>query len=288
MKYAIVTPSYTPDFERCKLLCESVGRHVTGDFHHYVIVERRDFALFKSLAGPKTTVLLVESAIPWWIRRIPMVGRFWVSLKTPPVRNWIMQQLVKLSVCDFIEADAYVCIDSDVVFVRPFDVSSLSRGDSLRLFRVEGAAQLPTHFPWHQTAARLLGLPPRAYFGSTYIGHLITWRPDTLKALHRRIESVTGRPWFEAVCTQWHLSEYILYGIFVEHVLQNETGHYYSDIPLCHISWDYKMDTDEDIAHFFSEIWPEHVAVMVSSKDYIPVERYRHLLDTVPPAPSAP
>ena len=280
MKYAIVTPSYGPDFERCKLLCESVGRYVTGNYHHYVIVDQRDRKLFQSLSGSKTTIVTVESVIPWWLRRLPMARRWWLSLKTPPVRNWILQQLVKLSVAEFIDADAYVFIDSDVVFIRPFSVESLSEGDSLRLFRVEGAARLPTHAPWHQTAAKLLGLPPTDYFGATYIGNLITWRRDTLKALYRRFEEVTGLPWFEAVARQWHLSEYILYGIFVEHVRKTETGHHFTDLPLCHISWDYTLNSDADLTRFFSEIKPYHVAVMVSSKQAIDVSRYRSFLET--------
>lgn len=281
MKYAIVTPSYAPDFERCQLLSESVDRYVTGNYHHYVIVDHRDRKLFQSLEGPRTTVVTVESVIPWWIRRPPMARRWWFSLKTPPVRNWILQQLVKLSVAEFIDADAYVFIDSDVVFIRPLCVETLSRDDSLRLFRVEGAARLPTHSPWHQTSAKLLGLPPSDYLGATYIGNLITWRRDTLQLLYRRIESVTGLAWPEAICRQWHLSEYILYGVFVEHVLKNETCHYNSCIPLCHISWDYTLNSNADLARFFSEIWPEHVAVMVSSKQNIEVSRYREFLEPV-------
>ena len=285
MKYAIVTPSYAPDFERCRLLSETVERHVTGNYHHYLIVDHRDRQQFQSLEGPRTTVVTVESVVPWWLRRPPLARRWWLSLKTPPVRNWILQQVVKLSVAEFIEADAYIFVDSDVAFIRPLCVETLSQDGGLLLFRVEGAARLPTHGPWHQTAAKLLGLPPSDYFGATYIGNLITWRRETLKLLYRHMESVTGLPWIEAVCRQWHLSEYILYGIFVEHVLKTESGHHYSDIPLCHISWDYTLKSDADLAGFFSEVWPEHVAVMVSSKQQIDVTRYRELLERVKPCP---
>lgn len=284
MSYAIVTPSYGPDFERCRLLCDSVNRHVSGDFHHYVIVDDRDRGLFRSLEGENRTVLTVESVMPWWLRRLPMARRWWFSFKTPPVRNWILQQLVKLSVAEFIDAEAYVFVDSDVAFIRPFAVEALSHNGLLRLFRVPGAAQLPTHFPWHQTAARLLGLPASDYFGSTYIGNLITWRRDNLVKLYRHIESVSGRPWLETICRQWYLSEYILYGIFVEHVLREDSGHHFIDIPLCHISWDYSLTNNQELKHFFEEVRSEHVAVMVSSQQRIEVSRYEGLLPQAVPA----
>ncbi|TGR93421.1 hypothetical protein EN852_038880, partial [Mesorhizobium sp. M2E.F.Ca.ET.209.01.1.1] len=46
---AIVTASYAPDFERCRLLCETIDRHVAGMAHHYILTEHRDVALFRQL-----------------------------------------------------------------------------------------------------------------------------------------------------------------------------------------------------------------------------------------------
>ncbi len=279
MNYAIVTPSYGPDFERCRLLCRSMDRMVTGDYRHILVVDERDRDQFRALEGPRTEIRTVESALPWWLRRPPFVRRWWFSFKTPPVRNWVLQQLVKLSVSDFIDCDNYVFIDSDVVFIRPFQVEDFSANGCLRLFRVPGAARKPSHFPWHRVSAELLGLPSTDYFGATYIGNLITWRREHLIALHKHIESVHRRPWLETVCRHWHLSEYILYGIFIEHVLGFENStHNPVDLPLCHISWTYPLESDEDLERFFSEVRSNHVAVMVSSKQHIPIPRYLHLL----------
>ena len=50
---AIVTASYAPDFERCRLLCETIDRFVTGASHHYILVEQRDVALFRQLADAR-------------------------------------------------------------------------------------------------------------------------------------------------------------------------------------------------------------------------------------------
>ena len=46
---ALVTASYAPDFERCRLLCETIDRHVTGLGRHYIRGENRDLAFFRQL-----------------------------------------------------------------------------------------------------------------------------------------------------------------------------------------------------------------------------------------------
>ena len=219
--------------------------------------------------------------MPWWLRRMPGARRWWLSLGTLPVRNWILQQAVKLSVGTAIDADAYVFVDSDVTFVRPFDAATLEDGGRTRLFRVPGAANLPGHRRWHRTAAKLLGLPPTDYFGSTYIGNLVTWRRDHLLELHARIARIAGTGWLRAVCNQWHLSEYILYGVFAEHVLKERSKHWHSDLPLCHIRWDYELASVADLTGFMREIAPHHVAVMVSAKQRIEPQRYERLLEAV-------
>ena len=278
MNFAILTPSYGPDLERCRLLCRSIDRFATGRFHHYILCDRRDAREFATLEGPGRTVLTVEAVLPRWLRRPPLARSWWLSARTTPVRNWVLQQVVKLSASMFLDEEAFVFIDSDVAFFRPFAVDMLERGGRLRLFRVPGAARLPTHVRWHRSAARLLVLPPTDYFGSTYIGNLISWRRDVLSQLHRRIESVAGRPWVEAVCGTWHLSEYILYGAFVDHVLGADAGHFPSAVPLSQNSWDYRLETNADLRRFFAEARAEHVAVMVSSKLGMPVVHYAALL----------
>lgn len=278
MKFAIVTPSYQPDFERCRLLCETVNRHVRGDWRHYVIVDRRDRDLFREVAGPRTEVVVKEQVLPRWVRRVPLQKRWWWSWKSLPIRGWIIQQLIKIGVGDHIDADAYLFVDSDLAFCRPCDVGDFVRGGKLRLFRAPGAAREESQFRWHRTAARLLGLPVRDYFGATYIGAMVTWRRDHLREMYGRIREATGKNWVLAASRQLHLAEYILYGVYVEHVLGGGHAHFFDDSPICQISWEYDIRTDADIERFFDEVRPEHVAVMFSSKLHIPVEKYRHLL----------
>ena len=122
MRYAIITPSYGPDFERCKLLVESTNRYVKGDWTHHVVVDRKDEPLFRSLAGERTKIAVKEDWMPWGVRRMPFSRRWWLSLKSVPIRGWIVQQLIKIGVGEHVDADAYIFVDSDLAFVRPFDV----------------------------------------------------------------------------------------------------------------------------------------------------------------------
>jgi hypothetical protein len=111
-EFAVVTPSYTPDFDRCKLLARSVQKFVQPATH-YIIVTRKDYPLFKKLQGPKTEILVVESLIPRWFFKLPLLKNGWLSFKTPPVRNWILQQIVKLSAGLHLEKDVLIYADGD-------------------------------------------------------------------------------------------------------------------------------------------------------------------------------
>jgi hypothetical protein len=275
---AIVTISYAPDFERCALLARSVKEFVDPSIKHYIAVDRRDLALFRQLAGPRTDILAVESVMPWWVFRMPLAKRWWLSLKTKPVRNWILQQGVKLSMPRHLQEDVLMFVDSDVAFVRPFDDESFIRGDQVRLFRLPGEGKIVEQYPWHQTAARLLGLPPTDYFGARYIGNIVSWRRDNALKMYEHIERTTGRNWLESVVSQWHLSEYILYGVFVDHVLKEQSGHWADVSNICHEYWDDRPLSREALQEFFATMQPEHVAVMISAKARMGLRDYGDLM----------
>lgn len=273
---AIVTPSYSRDFDRCRLTVESIDRYLSNELKHYLIIDRRDIPMFRALEGSRTQIVVAEELLPPWIVRLPKVRKVWMSFKTLPVRSWLVQQLMKLSVPKLIDADIYCFVDSDVAFVRPMSSHALMEGDQVRLFRRPNHANIPTHRAWHRAAARLLGLEEREYFGSDYIGNMIVWRRDRLLDLHRHIEQVTGKQWLRAVASQLHLSEYILYGVYVEHVLGiTEAGHVGQSHDLCHCSWDYKINGPDDLGEFFNQpIDPAVAGVLVQSNLGLPVDLY--------------
>jgi hypothetical protein len=277
-KFAIVTPSYTPDFHRCSLLARSVKEFVDPSIRHYIIVERRELNLFAGLSGPRTDVLTVESLLPPWLFRLPLVRRWWMSLRSKPVRNWIMQQIVKLAVPTQLSEEVLLYVDSDNAFVRPFHGEMFMRGDRVRLYRASGEGDIESQYPWHHTAAKLLGLPVQDYFGARYIGAIPTWRRSTVLRLHKQIERVSSRPWMEAVAGCWQFSEFVLYGVYCDYVLGAASGHYDDPTNVCLEHWDNRPLAGERLSEFFAALEPAHVAVMISARAGMDVKRYEDLM----------
>jgi hypothetical protein len=280
LSYAIITPSYEPDFQRCRLLSWSIQQQVRSDFIHYIVVERRDYPLFKTLANDRTEILLVESLLPWWIQREPLKRKMWLSLKTLPVRNWVMQQLMKITVAQQIDQDIAVFIDSDVAFVRPFDLAQLSQGGQVRLYRddVGNDVQRQMHRKWHQAGAKLLGLSAINPQIPDYIGNLITWRKTNVQQMCRQIEAVSGRSWLSAIANSWHLSEYILYGMFIDQVVGDAAGHYADAHNFCSDYWFPHDLSEAELTDWINNIGESQVAVMISAKAGIAVDRYAPLI----------
>lgn len=270
LTYALVTPSHAPDFERCRVLVESVRRHAAA-FDHHLVVDRCDLRLFAPLAGPRTHVLTTEDVIPSWLHRVPFFPKWWLNLTGRPTRGWIVQQIVKLSVDAFTRADVLLFCDSDCFFIRPFDPHAAERDGRVPLF----VETLPRHVDfnavWLARAAEVCGLPLEPGCRRNYVSNAVTWRRANVLALHRRIEEVTGRPWAEALCALPTLSEYTLYGVFCERVLGAASGQYADS----HINilpyWDPTPLDEPALAALRARLRPEHVGVMVSSKSGTPI-----------------
>jgi len=269
----LLTCSYGPDFDRCRRLCGSVGRYLDRSVRHVLVVPRRDRAMFSELADARTRIDAVEDVLPMWIRNLPMSRRWWLTACSPPVRGWIVQQLTKIAAACAVTSDAVVFADSDVEFIRPFRPEHLWAGDRLRMLRVPREAGPTRHRLWTREAGRLLGVPPVDWYGYDYIGQLVAWRPATARAMTDHIRAVTGRSWLRALCNTLHFSEYFLYGIYVEQVLGG-ADHAYDASEICHCSWHYTQQGRCDLDHFFTQLRPEHVAVLVQSNLGIAPETY--------------
>jgi hypothetical protein len=280
LSFGIITPSYAPDFERCRLLAWSADRFVKKPFNHYIVVSKSDYKLFSQLANAHTHILIVESLLPWWIKREPIVGKFWLSLKTLPIRSWVVQQIVKIATAQTIPEDIAVFIDSDVSFMRPFDLDQLGKDDRVRLYRddVGNDVQRQMHQKWHEAASKLLGLSTINPGIPDYIGNLITWRKTNVVKLCQRLEAVSGRSWIEAIGSSWHFSEYILYGCFVDHVLPEPSGHYADGYNFCYDYWFPHRLSDAELQDLIDQVPLDKVAMMISAKANIEVDRYAAIM----------
>lgn len=282
MKFALITPSYAPDFERCQLLCSSVQRFISPPFTHYLVVDKQDNALFRQLESSNTVILTKESLLPWWIQRIPFTN-IWLSLKTIPIRGWVIQQIIKIATAQQIDEDIAIFVDSDVMFVRPFELQQLSQNEKVRLYIDSRGNEIQKqwHFKWHESASRLLGLADIEMTLPDYIGQIITWKRDNVIQLCSHLESISGRGWIETLSNNWNLSEYVLYGIFINRILKEKSGHYYDSENICLDYWLTEPLSNQGLKDFVHSIHPKQAAIMISAKSRTPVEYCKTLLEDI-------
>lgn len=280
MKNVLITLSYAPDFDRCKLLVHSANKRVSGIEAHYLVIDRRDQALFAPLAGGRVQLLFKEDLLPEWLFP-PIWGRkWWLSLQTLPVRGWILQQVVKLAVAEAIDADAFVFADSEVYFVRPWNVNTLWEEDRLRLFRTRRSGELLTSWRygnWYRTAAQFAGVSNQELIMGAYIAQLASWRREHVLGLLRTIEQVTNKPWKRALLSRQDLSEFICYGAYIDHRLNGE-GHFSDDRELTLSSWHFPIKSVEDIPGFLQTIQAYHVGVHIQSNLHLAAQDYAGVL----------
>lgn len=281
-----MTASYDKDFARCKLLCETIDQKVSSFTNHYILVESRDVALFSQLAGPRRIIVDERELLPSWLRIFPDPTswnrrRIWLSLKTKPLRGWHVQQLRRIAIARHLIDDALFYIDSDVAFIRPFDCDSLWKKDRLRLLvrpRALANKDLPEHMIWSANTTKLLGLKDSENALNDYIGTLIGWRRDTIIGMCERIEQQSGMHWVAALGRVRRFSECMLYGRYVDDVLQG-TGHFHDAQDLCRVYWVAPPPTEEAFRRFISEMDPQQVAIGIQSFLGMNADTIRRIID---------
>ncbi len=283
---ALVTASYSADLERCRLLCETVDRFVTGHDHHYLLVANNDVTLFRQLEGSRRTVVSEGDILPGWLHDLPdpmsrFRRRIWLSTRTAPLRGWHVQQLRRIAIAGHVSEGALVYCDSDVAFVRPFDCSAMWRGDDVRLFRRDGELtrpQLSNQHLWADNAGKLLHLDaPRRH---DYIATVIAWRRSAVMDMCRYIEQISGRHWVAAIGATRQFSECLIYGRYVDEVRGGE-GHFHESGELCHVRWFGKAPSEAEFHAFVDSMGPEQVAIGIQSFSGADPGMIRRMLESV-------
>lgn len=280
LTYAIVTPSYWKDLDRCALLIESIEKWVARDIPHYLIIARKDVPLFKPLLRSRSVLIVVEDIIPSWLFRMPGVRHFWFSLRTRPVKNWILQQIVKLSVPGILTEDVLLYADSDMFFVAPYDPRTYERDGKVPLFYEPGQrGKIPLIDIWETEASNMLGIAAQAAdFDINLVSQLVCWRRTNAVAALRRVEEHCGKEWTRVVAPLSGFSEYILYGVYVTRVLNDATsGHWRDALTRTHNYWRTSTLDTPALQRFKLEREEFQHSVMISAKSDTRVEDIREV-----------
>lgn len=282
---AIVTPTYSIDYAVFTRLRRSVERFAPPGTIHYLIVPEEDVSLFAPFGGPSCVVwsareLLTASIrlTPWLSRlsdrlpRVPSSARV-VAIEPrhplPPIRGWILQQVLKLAAADRLAAATVLVADSDVELIRPVRADVFQHDGRTVLYRRDNAVTtaLPDHVRWHKAARALLGLPMIEPPYHDYISGFIAVDAEVVKLLRAHLERRHGVSWQRVLARQLHFSEWTLYGVFADEVLGwRDRPELHRGRSLCHEYWGTVPMHDKEIHDFTGECRPEDVAMMISAK----------------------
>jgi hypothetical protein len=156
-----------------------------------------------------------------------------------PVHGWHIQQLLKIAAGLRLPEQRFCFIDSDNVFIRPFD-EAYAGGERTPLYldRNAIAADAPLRAIWTRNCDRLLGQKETEFPADDYIGNVLVWDQHALHDMTLAIERVTGKSWPHALCSTRAFSEYLLYGHFVRNSPQHRAKHRITTESLANAYWD--------------------------------------------------
>jgi hypothetical protein len=231
VKWAVITPSYKLDFERCKLLCRSMDQFLTGSWHHYIVVDPVDLKLFRPLDSARRTIVNKADILPATMRyigKIPFMrlGRMWWLKKHGPILGWQMQQFVKMFMANYISQDAMLFCDLDIFFVRHFDLSTFVRGHAIRF--TSGEDPELQQADYIENSFKLLGLTTEQVSKFSIKEQLITWHRQTVIDMLNYLSTIHSKPWHEVIGTKLMFTEYNMYTAFI-HYIQKDNPHLFTD-----------------------------------------------------------
>jgi hypothetical protein len=240
---AVLTPSFRGDVELFADLHESVLSNTGPSVVHHVVVPPSDAHLFRLYEGDRCRVWTHRDLLPRHCVSLPRTSGLTINLRRPwpPVRGWVVQQIMKIAGVAALDARGVLVVDSDAALLREPALNELIHNDQLGHFRADDAvtADMGRHLLWHDVARKLLGLPgtvsPPA---PDYVSPICVWDPGVVRALMERIADTTGRYWLDAFGSQLHVSEFVVYGVFADEVvggsapLAQMCHNYYERTPL--------------------------------------------------------
>jgi hypothetical protein len=117
-------------------------------------------------------------------------------------------------------------------------------------------------------------LPHAAVPLDDYVNALTAWEPAVARALLVHVERTTGRPWIDALASQLHFSEDILYGVFRDEILHAGEPRTSSASP-CQCYWGTEPLTTREAVDLACTLSADDIAVLISSKSHTPLDARR-------------
>ncbi len=224
----IVTPCQATDLERLAFLRESMAA-CGVQLPHVIVVPDDERPLFTAFeTGPDVRVCTETEVLPSRLAhrlhrgptlrdrtRHRMTGRRFLRLHW----GWMIQQYVKLSAGRVVDTSMWVCIDSDIFFLRHMDEADFrsSRGRPILLELIDCPTG-PSSIEFRDASARLLGIAPQTLDPSAlYTSWIVPLERGVVEELLQFLQHRRKGHWWEAMA-QEGATEYETYGLFARHI----------------------------------------------------------------------
>ena len=194
-------------------------------------------------------------------------GKWWYSFKTFPVRGWVKQQLIKLAIGEHLNEDYFLIVDSDIFFIKPFQLEDYVLAGKYPFYREDNEELSQMFKQWNKVAGHLLDYQAWESVRTCYVGPCIFWSKKYLQLLLQHIENICQRSWQEAVCRHLHISEYTIYGIFVDFILSEDLKNHYPFEKECTLNhYEEKPLSLVDLENLAAQKEEHHMGAMISAK----------------------
>lgn len=185
--FVIMVKSYAPDFHYARNLVESFHQFCTDDTPLILVVPPEDLSQFAGLAGGRVSVIS-EEPLAHYFTHVPVAG-----LRV----GYVNQEIVKLAFWELGLAENYLCVDSEVEFIRPFSETDFMYSTNVPFSILTQDLELdvdPTYFEQYgrrrheslEHIAREIGWDPRVILtchGQTVFSAAVlrSWKSDFLE-----------------------------------------------------------------------------------------------------------
>lgn len=281
-RLALLTPSYRADIERFGLLRESLDAQGC-DWPHVAVIQTEDLSLFRNRFGNDGLIQWLASAevVDPVVERERLRTNAMMTTRRKLRRSlnkrfggfsfatydgWHVQQIVKLAVPALLDFDAYVTLDSDVIATGCPQREHFYQNGQFALYAAPG----DNFAHWADAAARVLGLAVGCNRGYGYVSHPFLFEARAIKALHKHLERLHARPWWQALLAQraGDLSEFNVYGSFVQHLLPD--SEYFRAVPNGRTRWVISAEDRAQVGAAISEAFAD------AGTDYLVLQAHRH------------
>lgn len=201
-----ILPLTIRDLSRSQILRTSLGRFFPELGMVWVVVPDRQLReISRAIKEPRYKVVPETRLIPElrFLKPLRVFSRRYAH-------GWIIQQVIKLAIAQYIDSDYYLTLDADVICVKPVKIADVIKDGRAKTARSRDGNYHPG---WYTRASQLLNLPQSGF----------TWHSITPCLLSR--EAVIGLQghlhnhlggWRNFLLRHTGWTEYTLYHTFLE------------------------------------------------------------------------